>query len=161
MGKHKGKENRHKERLEELEKYVRKNLEKTGLLANIRIHYGTIDNEENPPYVEFKPLAKKEQIPSDEYDEYAEPRNTVFDALRMDSRCKILRDMLFNILTQNFPEVRGISYRFVSPKDSNKMVMRAVLNLNYQVEITDYGDFTEKVLSTVNKTLESYILRVK
>jgi len=129
--------------LEGLEKSVIEKLEETGLVFHAKIHNGDLEDNRN----------------------YEEPGNSVYLEYRLNreetqdpekpvlGHCKLLRDYIFEALTEEFPEIRGIEYY----KAHEGRVLRTRLLLNREADIYNIEHFTMQFLSRLDNALSNYI----
>lgn len=119
-------------KMQDLEKRIKENLERTGLVTNIRIRLGDLNDPENPPYIEFR---KNENT-----------RRTL-------GNCRLLRQLMLEILTMR-GEIDGISYS--QPYEG---LWRVRLELNPEALIHDEIGLKKQLLFDIYKATEGYIKR--
>ena len=129
-------------RLESLEKKIKDNLTRTGLLVNVNINYGEISNPENPTYIEYKLNSKRTD---------KEIRKG-FD---------IINHSIRNIIHRNYPEISIESNRNENNFNIETIFRLVIRKIDEGILPTEEQEYKYQLFSSMNKLLENYLRRTK
>jgi hypothetical protein len=123
------------QKISNLEENIKRELEKTDLVKNVQIN-GEVGNKINPFYLEYK--IKESQ-----------------NGKNIEAEVRLLRANLISLLIRNYSEILGIKKDY----DTNSGVRKEYVELNPQAHIQDPAQLKYKILSSIKKEIENYMMR--